>query len=328
MFHRRRSVIVHRKPGRPKPGRRPARRAASGKARGPQAAVRRAPGAVDHADGVDWSRGVTLVADWDRYFELFNLAPVGYGLLDLHGVIREVNEAAARLLGEPAARLVGRPLVSFVAAPDRREFRLHMRRVGRGADVVEADVSLAPADGRVVPVHLSTRRSPRRDQALCWTVVLDVTERLRLEEAHRLADRERERAEREQVVAHTRSEAKDRFIATLSHELRNPLAPALYAASYLGGLADLPASARRFVEMIRRNVEFEARLIDDLLDVTRIGRGTLNVSFDAVDLNALVADCLATHRVNAEAKRLTLVADLHAGHPSFAATRSGCVRSS
>ena len=262
--------------------------------------------------GIDWSRGVTLVDDWDRYFELFTLAPVGYGLLDLHGVIREVNESAARLFGEPAGRLIGRSLAAFIKLDERHDFRDYMRRVARSGDVVEAELTVVTPDGRVVPVHVSTCRSPRRDQPLCWAVIVDVSERQRLEEARRLADHDRERAERDEVIARTRNDAKDRFIATLSHELRNPLAPALYAASYLAGLIDLPTSAVRFVEMIRRNVEFEARLIDDLLDVTRIGQGTLKVSFGIVDLNELVADCLSTARVNAEAKRLTLVGDLAA----------------
>ena len=303
-----------------KPGRRLAGHVSAGKARTARRDARvRAPGdqtqttaVADHATAVDWSRGVTLVADWDRYFELFTLAPVGYVLLDLHGVIREVNEAAARLLGESAARLIGRSLSLFITLDERHEFRDHMRHVARSADVVEAELTIVAPEGRLVPVHLSTRRSPRRDQPLCWAVLVDGTERQRLEEARRTADHERERAERDEVVARTRNEAKDRFIATLSHELRNPLAPALYAASYLAGLIDLPTSAVRFVDMIRRNVEFEARLIDDLLDVTRIGQGKLKVSFGVVDLNELLADCLATARVNADAKRLTLVGDVHA----------------
>ena len=312
---------MEHKARRMKPGRRLAGHASGGKARPTRrdgtarglAADERSTPIVDHAGRVDWSRGVSLVADWDRYFELFTLAPVGYALLDLHGVIREVNEAAARLLGESGARLIGRSLSSFVTPDERHEFRDHMRRVARTFDVVEAELTFVAPEGRLVPVHVSTRRSPRHDQPLCWTVLVDVTERQRLEEARRTADRERARAERDEVVARTRSEAKDRFIATLSHELRNPLAPALYAASYLGGLIDLPTSAVRFVDMIRRNVEFEARLIDDLLDVTRIGQGKLKLSLAVVDLNELAADCLATTRVNAEAKRLTLVGDLHAG---------------
>jgi hypothetical protein len=323
MVDRRRSVIVEHKARPLKAGRRLAghasgtkARAARGEARPPGLATTgssSSPTLVDASRPVDWSQGASLVADWDRYFELFTLAPVGYGLLDLHGVIREVNEAAARLLGEPAALLVGRSLSTFIKLDERHEFRRHMRRVARSGEIVEAELTLVAPDGRLVPVHLSTRRSPRHDQPLCWAVIVDVSERQRLEEARRTADRERERAERDEVIARTRGEAKDRFIATLSHELRNPLAPALYAASYLAGLVDLPMSAVRFVEMIRRNVEFEARLIDDLLDVTRIGQGKLKVSFGVVDLNELVADCLATARVNADAKRLTLVGDLHAG---------------
>ena len=68
--------------------------------------------------------------------------------------------------------------------------------------------------------------------------------------------------------------AKGRFLAVLSHELRNPLSPVLMAVSALLD-GDETLEIRPTLEMIRRNVELEARLIDDLLDVTRIGRGTL-----------------------------------------------------
>ena len=110
--------------------------------------------------------------------------------------------------------------------------------------------------------------------------MLDVTDRHQAEEERaRLLDRESEaRAEAEAA-----NEAKDHFLATLSHELRTPLTPVLAVVSALAGRARLPPELRRPLDMIRRNVELEARLIDDLLDLTRIARGKLELRPEVAD---------------------------------------------
>lgn len=92
---------------------------------------------------------------------------------------------------------------------------------------------------------------------------------------------ERRRAKEEAEAA---SQAKDRFLATLSHELRTPLTPVLALSSVLEQNATLPAHARAQMEVVRRNAELEARLIDDLLDLTRISKGKLRVLSEPVSL--------------------------------------------
>ncbi len=104
------------------------------------------------------------------------------------------------------------------------------------------------------------------------------------EEQARLLARESEsRAEAEAA-----NRAKDRFLAALSHELRTPLTPVLAIASSLTGDEGVPARARRQLDAIRRNVELEARLIDDLLDLTRITRGKLDLRLEVTDLRKVV----------------------------------------
>ena len=77
--------------------------------------------------------------------------------------------------------------------------------------------------------------------------------------------------------------AKDQFLALLSHELRNPLSPVIAMVGELEASAPDSPETRRALEVIRRNVELEARLIDDLLDVTRISKGKLQLSFRGRD---------------------------------------------
>ncbi|MDB6137274.1 MAG: cheR2 1, partial [Verrucomicrobiaceae bacterium] len=83
-------------------------------------------------------------------------------------------------------------------------------------------------------------------------------------------------------AAELANRAKDQFLAALSHELRTPLSPVLMLCSEMEDMEDLPASVREDFAMIRRNVELEARLIDDLLDITRITEGKLRLHFVAL----------------------------------------------
>jgi PAS domain S-box-containing protein len=103
-------------------------------------------------------------------------------------------------------------------------------------------------------------------------------ERARLFEAERRARAEAERA----------SEAKSEFLATLSHELRTPLTPVLLTVSLMESHPGLPADLREDVATIRRNVELESRLISDLLDLTRVSRGKLQLDAQDVDLHLIV----------------------------------------
>lgn len=106
--------------------------------------------------------------------------------------------------------------------------------------------------------------------------------------------------------------AKDDFLAALSHELRTPLNPALLLASEAAGNPAFGAEAREQFAAIRKNVELEARLIDDLLDLTRITRGKLPIELRACDLHGIIEDALVTVRGEQEQKRIRLALSLDA----------------
>jgi signal transduction histidine kinase len=132
------------------------------------------------------------------------------------------------------------------------------------------------------------------------------------EQIKRQAD-EREKLVREQAIAeHARveaeraSEAKDRFLAMLSHELRTPLTPVLASVLMLEREANAPESMHQSLQLIRRNVELEARLIDDLLDLTRISKGKVQLSFEIVDAHTLLRNALEICQSEIEQKKLEL----------------------
>jgi HAMP domain-containing protein/signal transduction histidine kinase/ActR/RegA family two-component response regulator len=98
--------------------------------------------------------------------------------------------------------------------------------------------------------------------------------------------------------------AKDQFLAMLSHELRTPLTPVLASALALESEPELPTDIRESLQMIRRNVELEARLIDDLLDLTRIDRGKVQLNFEIVDAHTLLQSALEICQPEIDRKHL------------------------
>src|SRR5947199_4721418 len=106
--------------------------------------------------------------------------------------------------------------------------------------------------------------------------------------------------------------AKDQFLALLSHELRNPLSPVIAMVGELEASAPRSAKLRQALEVIRRNVELEARLIDDLLDVTRIAKGKLQLSLETVDVHEILRRAYEICREEAMAKSLETKFELDA----------------
>ena len=106
--------------------------------------------------------------------------------------------------------------------------------------------------------------------------------------------------------------AKDSFLAMLSHELRTPLTPVLTSVLTLEQAETLPEDVRESLQMIRRNVELEARLIDDLLDLTRISKGKVQLSLELVDAHTLLRNALEICQADIDHKNLSLQTDFAA----------------
>ncbi len=133
---------------------------------------------------------------------------------------------------------------------------------------------------------------------------------LRLQGAHKtvqgvlylVEDKTRDVTLRQELIA--ANAAKDQFLAQLSHELRSPLTPVIAMVGELE--AELPDSkpVKEALEVVRRNVELEARLIDDLLDVTRISRGKLQLSFEPICIHQTLQRAYEICRKEIEAKDL------------------------
>jgi signal transduction histidine kinase len=113
-------------------------------------------------------------------------------------------------------------------------------------------------------------------------------------------------AERQLLEAEAASRAKDNFIATLSHELRTPLTPVLALVSALQRDGRLPQDVQEDMGTIYRNIELEARLIDDMLDITRIAKGKLELQFETIDIRPIIEHAIKTCCAHEAAEKMTV----------------------
>jgi len=112
--------------------------------------------------------------------------------------------------------------------------------------------------------------------------------------------------------AEAASQAKDQLLAMVSHELRTPLNPILAITSYLQESDTLPPALREDIDIIRRNIEHEARIVDDLLNVTRLSRGKVALQRETVDMHALIRTVVGQFQPQMTAKGISLLVSLQA----------------
>ena len=216
---------------------------------------------------------------------------------DLDGRVTYANPAAQRLFGDLQQRGAAHPWLA--------EWQSVGEGCRRGASPSGRDVIV---DGRVY--HQTIHFIPETGRIR--TYGLDVTERRRAEEALQAAWRSAEQAK---AVAELANRAKDHFLAVLSHELRTPLTPVVMAVSMLQDRQDLDPDVCETLEMVRRNVEMEARLIDDLLDVMRIARGKVELTRSPVELCKVIQGAVEVCQPDIEARGLQFAVDLGPAAP-------------
>ena len=226
-------------------------------------------------------------------------------LLDPNGNIVTWNTGAEKIKGYSMGEIIGKNFASFYTADDvaagkpQRNLREAIRR-GYVRDQglrVRKDGSTFEAE-----VVITALRDDTGEIRGFSKVTRDITDQIRSREF-----------EAEKIAAQKASKAKDDFLAALSHELRTPLTPALAAATYLQDNADkLPPDFAEDVEIIKRNVQLQARLIDDLLDLTRIASGKLHLELEECDAHTIIENALETAHSAIAAKQLKVTTKLEA----------------
>jgi len=241
-----------------------------------------------------------------RFRAIYDHAPSSIVVLDQQGQIVDANPAMVGLLGFAREDLVGRRLADL-APPEVREIVLAQAQEA-GERVWQGEFPLSHADGH--RIQLEWRISTHVEPGLRIAIATDVTERLLLDEQRRdvLAREQAARATAERL-----SHTKDDFIAVLSHELRTPL------NAIVGWVAVLMRrnpthDAMQGLKAIERNVKSQARIISDILDVSRINSGKLRLEREDVDPASVVVNALASLRTSIDDKELHVEVDVNAAH--------------
>lgn len=228
------------------------------------------------------------------------------------------NVGAERILGYTAEEALGRSADMIFTEEDRSArvpqqeaaTALNEARAGDDRFHQRKDGSLFWASGALMVMHdaegrnvgfvkiLRDQTDARRDQ--------QALEQSRGELVQALREKEASRAALEAANA-----AKDQFLAVLSHELRTPLTPAVMALQLLSRRKDMPEEAQEALRLIHRNIRVESRLIDDLLDLTRISRGTLKLDHEPVDLHQIIGSAceICEPDLREKVQELTLALD-------------------
>jgi len=216
---------------------------------------------------------------------------------DLDGVITSWNRGAEQTLGYTAEEVVGRHVSMLIPPEHNEDVEMILGRVRRGEKVDHYETRRRRKDGRIIDVSLSV--SPIRDDEGriigAAKIGRDVTQQKRAEEERREADRR-----------------KDEFLAMLAHELRNPLS-SISNAAQLFGLARAEGDRQWARDVVNRQVKHLARLIDDLLDASRISRGEISLRREPVDLASIIADAVESVRALLEERAHTLTLSIADG---------------
>ncbi|BDT61031.1 hypothetical protein MasN3_45250 [Massilia varians] len=227
---------------------------------------------------------------------LFGQTAAGICETDLQGRIVKINERFGDIVGRTREALLGTPMQE-ITHPDDLALNLPLfKRTIAAGEPFEIEKRYLRPDGSSVWVNNTVsliRAAGGNGSDSILAVCIDITKRKHAEEALREADRR-----------------KDEFLAMLAHELRNPMAPIRAAADLLESRDLAPEQRRRTSQIISRQVKHMTGLVDDLLDVSRVTRGLVELQQARLDVKQVIADAIEQTRPLMEAKRHRLVVEL------------------
>jgi PAS domain S-box-containing protein len=214
---------------------------------------------------------------------------------NLDGIVQTWNKAAERLFGYTAAEIIGKSITLIIPRDRLAEEDLVLGRIRAGQTVEHYETVRRAKDGRLIDVSLTVSpiRLPNGNIIGASKIARDITEQRQLRQA-----------------ADEASRAKDHFLAMLSHELRTPLNAVL---GYIDMLRNniVPEQQRgKAIEIVARNAELLTRLVNDVLDTSRIVTGKLRMELHDCNLSTLVGEVVESVRETSSAKRVELTSQI------------------
>jgi two-component system CheB/CheR fusion protein len=241
----------------------------------------------------------------DRYQATFENAAVGIANIALDGRLLRINQRFCDMLGYSRQQMQSLNMCDITPPEDREADHVQAELLFSGkVPSYSMEKRYLCNGGQMIWVHLSASvvRNSAGQVDYAVAVVQDIT-------ARKQAEAELEKA---RAAFEADARAKTHFLAVLSHELRTPLTPVLMIAQVMERDPSVSAEIRELAQVMRRNVEIETRLIDDLLDLTRISRGKLELHLTSVDVHQTILDAVEMCGVDAKHKSLSIQFDFQA----------------
>jgi PAS domain S-box-containing protein len=231
-----------------------------------------------------------LDAALSRYFDLYDLAPVGYCTISELGIILEANIAAATLLGISRRELVGQRITRYVVKAQQDIFYQYRKQHFISGEPLSCELQMMKSDGSSCWVNLLTTAIEGINGETVQRIVLnDVTERKHL---HQVLHEKNIELERAKSVAEKANLAKTDFLSSMSHELRTPLNAILGFGQLIESGAPTPTpSQQRSIGQILKAGWYLLELINEILDLSLIESGKLSLSLEEISLNEVMVEC-------------------------------------
>ncbi|CAB3749120.1 chemotaxis protein CheB [Paraburkholderia humisilvae] len=234
-----------------------------------------------------------------RLAEIVECSDDGIISTTLDDIITTWNAGAEHIFGLRAAEAIGTPLARVLPLAQEYGDADVQARMQRGERIAHAETMIIGGEGR--PVHLSVAMSPLRNAD---GVVIGISRVARdISESRRMQEELKAFAA---GLAET-DQRKNEFLAILAHELRNPLAPIRNAVQILQQSTTRTLADRSAIDIMQRQMAQMVRLVDELLDVSRVSRGKIELRRDEVELNSLAHHAAEAARSECDAMRQELV---------------------
>ncbi|MDQ3281653.1 MAG: PAS domain S-box protein [Acidobacteriota bacterium] len=278
-------------------------------------------------DITDKKKAEEAIRESNEVFQLLVSSVRDYAIfmLDTKGDVATWNSGAERIKGYTASEIIGKHVSTFYTEDDKHNGKAERElRTAREQGSVEDEGWRVRKDGSRfwANVVISAVYDEHRELRGFAKVTRDITEKKEAEETQRalleqrearlMAEEERRRAEASYHAAQEANRAKDEFLMTLSHELRTPMTAILGWARLLPSISPSDPLFREAVQSISGGAQLQARLIDDVLDVSRIVSGKMRLAPETIEIARVIHDAIEAVTSTAAAKQIEITTSLPA----------------